>query len=103
MSVTAERRILNFADDGVSFARDGILPKALDELIARLADEGLLNELLAHEWVEGPEAFQRRRFPVPRRKGCLFALPGVIRFWLSPWQVAENPPPVSDHFPRPLQ
>ncbi len=78
-AVLAERRIIDFADQGVTCARAGVLSASLDELIGRLAEEGLLDELLAHEWVKQPMALDRGSKPKP--DGCLSALVRIVAGW----------------------
>ncbi|MGH7341864.1 MAG: hypothetical protein ACREKH_15345 [Candidatus Rokuibacteriota bacterium] len=105
MTVTIQRRIIDFAEDGVRLAQigPGELAEGLDVLIARLAEEGLLDELLAHKWIkrpapEAPEALDQGS--QPKRKGCLTALPFVrailrgLGFWFSPRQIVNDPPEV---------
>jgi hypothetical protein len=55
MSIVAERNIVDFAEAGVDAAENHVLIRGLDELIARLSEEGLLHELLAHPWISQPE------------------------------------------------
>lgn len=74
------RHRIDFAEDGVTLAKDGPgeLSHGLDELIDRLAEEGLLDELTAHHWIHRSETFDRGSVPKPRRKGCLFTFLRLI-------------------------
>lgn len=94
MSVTSERRIVDFAEDGVAAARAGQLTGAIDELIVRLGEEGLTAELTAHPWIKRPVAFDGGSSP-GRGKGCAFAVPAAmvrtLGFWLNPRQVVNDP------------
>lgn len=101
MSLVTARQIVDFAEDGVECAEagPGVLARGLDELIARLEDAGLTDELLAHDWIRRPAAFDTGSTP-RRRKGCLFGLPAIVGFWLSPRQIVNDPSPASDQSGR---
>ncbi len=77
MSVTEQRRIVDFIEDGVNCARAGVLPEALDDLIYRLAEEGLLDELTRHRWVRQPAPWALDRGSKPK-KGCLSSFVRIL-------------------------
>lgn len=86
MSVMTQRQIVDFAEDGVRLAMSGPgeLADGMDALIHRLVEEGLLCELLAHEWVRGPVPPRTTFDPGSRpKKGCLQAIYQRLAWWIG--------------------